>query len=705
VSTPERRRTDVLLAIGLSVLGVIATLVITGLTLKNVQGEAAKETNTRLVAVGNAVEHQIAAYAERLYGLRADFAQDPQLTRTQFRHLVDIEALTRRNPSAGLVTFDRRDGERLVVEYLEPWNANAPGLGVDINAEPNRREAADFARSSGEVAATQPVNLIQPGIQPGIDRGILLMLAAYDVSPIPVTTPARKRHFLGVVVAVLSADKVLQQSIRQPAGFPLSVYDAGPTVEPPRRRPRPTDLVAGEPITDYTNYADIDVGSRRWRIVTDSPVPIRWADPLATAVIGLSLTVLAAGLFASFAFSRRRAVWIAKRMTADLRANGVQLHAAKEAAERANDAKSEFLSRMSHELRTPLTAILGFTELLQITDIPEDQQRRFIDRTHQAGEHLLLLVNDVLDISRVETGTLAMSIEPVALGPVVGDALALLGPLAATRSISIDNGVAGHDVVLADATRLRQILVNLVSNAIKYNRDNGSVTLRSTTDNGNVLITVADTGRGLSADDIPRLFQPFERLGVQTGEIEGTGIGLALSRALAEQMAGSITVESALDHGSQFTLRLPNAESMADQPRQEVGADGSAEPIATVLYIDDDPSHLDLIEDALSLRPGIQLLRANQVSVGLDTARERLPDLMLLDLQLPGMPVEEVLARLRADEATAHIPVVVVTADTTPRRTAALIQAGAFALVRKPFAIREFLETVDEALASADQTK
>jgi signal transduction histidine kinase/CheY-like chemotaxis protein len=701
VSTPERRPPDVLLAVGLLVLGVFATLAVTGLTFDRVQSEAARDTDARLAAVGHEAEHQVGAYAERLYGLRADFALDPQLTREDFHHLVDIQALTRRHPGAELVTFNRRDGKRLVVEYIEPMDTEAPILGVDINAEPIRREAAEFARTSGELTATRPVNLIQPGL----DRGILVMLAAYDVSPIPVTAPARKRHFLGVVVAVFTADRVLQQTAHNPSGFLFSVYDAGPTVDPPRRRPRPTDWIAGEPITDYTNYADIDVGSRRWRIVTDSPVPIRWADPLATAVIGLSLTALAAGVLGSLAFGRRRAVWIAKRMTADLRANEVQLRAAKEEAERANDAKSEFLSRMSHELRTPLTAILGFTELLQIADIPEDQQRRFIERTHKAGEHLLLLVNDVLDISRVETGTLTMSIEPVGLGPVVGDVLALIGPLAATRSISIDNGVAGHDVVLADATRLRQILVNLVSNAIKYNRDNGSVTLRSTADNGNVLITVADTGRGLSADDIPRMFQPFERLGVQTGEIEGTGIGLALSRALAEQMAGSITVESTLGHGSQFTLRLPNAESMADQPRQEVDAGGSTEPIATVLYINDNPSNVVPVESALALRPGTQLLCADGASLGLEAAREHVPNVVLLDLPLRDMPGDEVLVRLRADEATAHIPVIVISTDTRPRRTAALIEAGAFALVTMPFAIRELLETVDEALASADQTK
>ncbi len=684
-----------LLAVGLMALGVIATLAITGLTLDRVRTEASEDTDSRLATAGHEVEHQVEAYAERLYGLRADFAHDPELTREEFRHLVDIEALMRRHPGAELVTFNRRDGDRLIVEYVEPVGEKGPVLGIDINEEPIRRAAADFARVSGEVAATEPVDLVQPGL----DRGILVMLAAYDVSPIPVTAPARKRHFLGVLVAVFSADRVLQQSSREPAEIKFSVYDAGPTVEPPRRRPRAGDWVAGKPITEYTNYADIDVGSRRWRIVTDQPVPIRWADPLATAVIGLSLTALAAGLFASLALSRRRAVRIAGRMTADLRANEIQLRAAKEEAERANDAKSEFLSRMSHELRTPLTAILGFTEMLEIADIPPERQRDFIDRTHKAGEHLLLLINDVLDISRVETGTLPVSIDPVAVAPVAEDVLELLTPLAAQRGISIDNEVGTRDVVLADATRLRQILMNLVSNAIKFNDDDGTVALDSTVENGTVLIAVSDSGRGIAAEDIPRLFQPFERLGVHTGEVEGTGIGLALSRALAEQMGGSLTVESEVGHGSRFMLRLPRAEPNADT-LEEFNADGTAEPIAKVLYVDDNPSHVVLVESALALRPRTQLLRAERAGTALEAARDRLPNLILLDLHLPDMTAEEFLAQLRGDETTAHIPVVVLSADTAPRRVAALIEAGAFALVTKPLVIRELLDTIDEALGS-----
>jgi len=686
-----------MLAVGLlAALGVIATLLITALALDRVQREAAEDTNARLVAVGHEVEHAIAAYAERLYGLRADFAHDPQLTRADFRQLVDIEALTRRNPGAELVAFDRRHGDRLVVEYLEPWDPEAPSPGVDINIEPSRRAAAEFARTSGEVSATQPITLILGSRE----RGFNLMLAAYDVSPVPVTRPARNRHFLGVLVVVFTAEKMVQQSLERPAGVAFSVYDAGPTVEAPRRHPRAGDWVAGKPVNDYTNYADIDVGSRRWRVVTDQPVPINWAEPLATATIGFSLTGLAAGLLGSLALSRGRAVRLAEHMTADLRARETQLREAKEEAERANEAKSEFLSRMSHELRTPLTAILGFTELLTISEVPAEKQRTFIDRTHKAGQHLLALINDVLDITQIEAGTFTITIEPVVLRLVVDDVIALLEPLATDRGITIDNQIGGDEAVRADANRLRQVLVNLVSNAIKFNRDGGSITLRSDIENGDLVITVVDTGRGIATENLARLFQPFERLGIQTGEVEGAGIGLALSRALVEQMGGSIMAESEVGHGSQFTVRLPLAELISVAPNDDIGKDGATEHVAKVLCIEDNPSNRILVESALSLRPGIDLLSAELGGLGLELARAHRPDLVLLDLHLPDMPGEDVLTRLRADPATVDIPVIVISADAMPRRVAALIEAGAFAFLTKPLGIRDFLDTVDEALAS-----
>jgi len=375
------------------------------------------------------------------------------------------------------------------------------------------------------------------------------------------------------------------------------------------------------------------------------------------------------------------------------------LRDAKEAAELANQAKSEFLSRMSHELRTPLTAILGFTELLQMSEVGTEQREMFVERTHRAGQHLLSLINDVLDISRVESGRLSISVEPVGIQPVVREVLDLVGAMAEAQDIAITDDT-NELVVLADRNRLRQVLVNIVSNAVKYNRPGGSVRVSSRAVEGDVLIDVADTGIGISADDLPKLFKPFERLSAETGEVDGTGIGLALSRGLAERMGGSIWVSSEVGEGSVFTLRMPTAENAE---RAEVVAAGTSNAtstvsVSTVLYIEDNPSNRVLVESALSLRPNIRLLTASHGSLGLDMAREHLPDLILLDLHLPDGSGEDVLRSLKADDATMGIPVIVVSADATKRRISTLRRAGAWDYVTKPLVISEFLATIDATL-------
>ena len=378
----------------------------------------------------------------------------------------------------------------------------------------------------------------------------------------------------------------------------------------------------------------------------------------------------------------------------------VALARAKEEAEAANRAKSEFLSRMSHELRTPLNSILGFGQLLARAELPVPQARG-VQHILKAGRHLLNLINEVLEIARIESGRDNFSLEPVALAPVLQEALGLVRPLAQQWDVSLADGEwPAEAFVQADRQRLVQVLLNLLSNAIKYNHPRGRVRLTCTAEGGGWAVRVTDTGRGIPAERAEQLFTPFARLGAENSEVEGTGLGLALSRRLCEAMGGGLTLERSGPDGSVFRVDLVAA---AD-PLRELEATGT-HPVsvgphreATLLYVEDNLANLSLVEAILLSRPGWRTVAALQGQLGVELAREHLPDLVLLDLHLPDIPGEEVLRRLRADARTAGIPVVVVSADATPASLERLRVAGADAYLTKPLDVGEFLEVVDRFL-------
>jgi PAS domain S-box-containing protein len=380
------------------------------------------------------------------------------------------------------------------------------------------------------------------------------------------------------------------------------------------------------------------------------------------------------------------------------------LRDAKNEADRANHAKSEFLSRMSHELRTPLNAILGFGQLLERQN-PTVQQRARVEHITSAGRHLLNLINEVLDISRIEAGHLQLSVEPVAVAEVLEEALALMRPLAAAREmdISVDSLLKKELHVFADRQRLKQVLLNLLTNAVKYTAVGGGVAVvldHSQTANARLVVT--DTGAGIGPEKLARLFTPFDRLGAEQSGVEGTGLGLALCQRLMHAMGGDIGVHSVVGKGSAFWIELPSAESpLKSLPNGRASrlAEASAgSGRGKILYIEDNLSNLTLVEQMLAEQPEIELLTAMQGGLGLDLARQHLPDLILLDLHLPDLPGHEVLARLRQDELTRHIPVVVISADATARQIQRLVAAGARTYLTKPLDIREFFRVIHEAL-------
>jgi len=405
------------------------------------------------------------------------------------------------------------------------------------------------------------------------------------------------------------------------------------------------------------------------------------------------------------------------------KAGEAALIAAKDEAVRANRAKSEFLSRMSHELRTPLNAVLGFAQLLDSD--PDDPlsgpQRARVQELLRGGRHLLALINEVLDLSRIEAGALQLHLEPVALNALVGECVRMVHPMAQERRIALhvlppDDSVAAHcGTVLADATRLRQVLLNLLSNAIKYNRNGGEVELSWRADGDSaVRIEVRDSGPGLSAAQQERLFQAFERLDAEGSEIEGAGIGLALSKWLVNLMRGEIGVDSTPGLGSTFWVRLESTDSAhvatADAaaaeptPSNDAGPTvvypATADQVRTVLYVEDNMVNQLLMEGMLARRAGTRLVTAVAGPEGLAMATSAPPDLVLLDIQLPGMDGYEVLKRLRELPATRGVPVIAVSANAMPADLEQARQAGFDDYVTKPLELGLLLAALDKALGA-----
>jgi PAS domain S-box-containing protein len=379
-----------------------------------------------------------------------------------------------------------------------------------------------------------------------------------------------------------------------------------------------------------------------------------------------------------------------------------QLHDAKEEAERANRAKDEFLSRMSHELRTPLNAVLGFAQLLQMGSLDENEDES-VKQILRGGRHLLGLIDEVLDISRISSGQLSISQEPVPVATAIREAIELVRPIAAERNIEFREEAMNGFHVQADRQRLKQVLLNLLSNGVKYNRPGGMVSVSwEEVLGGRIRIDVTDTGPGISPEAMERLFMPFDRLGAEASGVEGTGLGLALSRALVHAMGGSLKAESVVGTGSVFSVEL----QLVEAPIERYG--GGFEPnvrsvpgakTRTVLYIEDNPSNLELVERVLASRPGFRLISTPQGARGIELARIQDPDLILLDLHLPDMSGEEVLRALRGDPVTQQTPVVVITADATKRLLGGLFAAGADDFLTKPLDVKRFIEVVESASA------
>lgn len=381
-----------------------------------------------------------------------------------------------------------------------------------------------------------------------------------------------------------------------------------------------------------------------------------------------------------------------------------EIIAARDEAEHANKAKSEFLSSMSHELRTPMNAILGFGQLLEIEAGLNEDQADYVDEMLKAGRHLLELINEVLDLAKIESGNINLSLESLSCTELVAECLALVKPIAQVRGITIKDALAGDYVIRADRTRLKQVLLNLLSNAIKYNRPQGEVSVQVSVHQGLVRFAVSDTGYGIPAARQQEVFQPFSRLGAEESDIEGTGIGLTISRRLMKMMGGVIGMESEEGRGSVFWIELPEvicAQSIGSRhfaPATALDTAAGDKRRHTVLYIEDNPANLRLVFEILSMNPKLQLITAHTPELGLELVSARCPELILLDINLPGMDGYQVLSVLRSMTSSKKTPVIAISANATERDIEQGMAAGFDQYITKPIDVMRFLEIVERFL-------
>jgi PAS domain S-box-containing protein len=446
--------------------------------------------------------------------------------------------------------------------------------------------------------------------------------------------------------------------------------------------------------------------------ITNYELTVRAWDGRETVVSYNATTFYDRGRKLQGVFAAARDVTERKRLDQVLQEKNVELESARSVAEKANLAKSEFLSSMSHELRSPLNAILGFAQLMDSDSPPATpSQKASIDQILHAGWYLLELINEILDLAVVESGKLAMSVEPVSLAEVMLECQAMMEPQAQKRGLEL--GFPRFEVprfVLADRIRLKQVLVNLLSNAIKYNQPKGTVVVGvadGTPDGARTRISVTDNGLGLAPDMLAQLFQPFNRLGQESSGEEGTGIGLVMSKLLVEMMGGAIGVESSVGAGSVFWFELASAAApelvaegagLAAEPK---GRDPQDAMLRTLLYVEDNTANLKLVEQLVCRRRDVRLLSAGNATLGIEIARASLPDVILMDINLPGINGYQALEILQEDPVTAHIPVLAISANAMRGDIKKGLEAGFFRYLTKPIHVNEFMEAMDAVLEVA----
>jgi len=618
-----------------------------------------------LVALGAMVAYDLHAYHE---GWVADLKAQAELLGRSTAPALEFDdhrvasenlALLRLQPKVKAAAVYGADGDRFAA-YA------APGSDATL---PPRAEAPGVRRSDGDLIVVQALR------QDGRVIGTVHLRAEYALVDRVLT-------YVGIAVVVALAalgvalllSSRLQRAVVQPI---LAINDVARDVmqrqDYSRRAPSATDDEVGALAESFNGMlAEIE---RRTQEV------LRLNEELEARVL---------------------------ERTAQLQSSNEDLRLATDAAEKANRAKSEFLSSMSHELRTPLNAIIGFGQLLgtDIANARPERRQEFVEHIVAAGKHLLTLINEILNLARIEAGHVELSLEPVLLDEVMTECRQMMATTAAQRGIALHFDGGCHQAVWADRMRLKQVLLNLISNAIKYNRPDGSVEVSCRVDGVQARIHVTDTGRGLTPAQVQALFQPFNRLGQESGPEQGTGIGLVVTQRLVQLMGGRIGVDSRPGEGSTFWVDLQASDVAArPQPDTDWGQLAGVPEMprtddapATVLYVEDNPASRQLVEELLLNRSDVKLLSATNGRDGLEMAKAEQPDVILMDNNMPHMTGREAQSLLKLDPRTAHIPVIALTANAMPEAAAASLAAGYFRYLTKPLEPTELMAALDDAL-------
>ncbi len=612
------------------------------------------------------------------------------------------------------------------IVFMEPLSgANLRAFGYDMLSEPVRRAAMERARDTGAPALSGKVTLVQEtAAKP--QAGTVLYCPVYRNGLPNATVDQRRIAIIGWVYCAFRMDDMLRGILGSTGGS-----DADPVririndgqqvgMDSLLFNSQPDAAVDGANTPRFSLTTTMEIAGRTWTVIFSEPgvhpfsaeYQILWSVTIAGIALGLLLFFLVLSLLTT----RQTALRMAARLNGELVAlnsdletrvadRTAELEKARVVAETASRAKSEFLSTMSHELRTPMNAILGFGQLLERNRDLKGDMLDYVHEMLKAGRHLLELINEVLDLSKIDSGRIELLLERIHCSESILEALELIAPLAEKRGIRIVKELSPHlPPVMADRTRLKQVLVNLLSNAVKYNREDGMIEVSATQRKSMLRIVISDAGEGIPQERQAELFVPFSRLGKESGEIEGTGIGLAISRRLVSLMGGSIGVESEEGVGSSFWIDLPldATAQAADEPGDAAVAampDSPQEFRATLLFIEDDPVDLRLVERILALRGDLRLLSAHSPSLGLELAQAHHPDLILLDLDVQNMDSQGVLARLRSSDWGKGIPVLAVTSHTAPMDLDRGEASGFSAHLTKPFDVRVVLETIEICLA------